>query len=201
MGDKWEGLLTKKTEDKLFRAEYALYENSETARASVEQYQAYKDDFYINCWHMNICESYLMWKVYGNRGCAIQTTYERIVTSFHDTPAEINGGVVNYIDYDREELPLGNTFWPVSHKDLPYQDEREFRLFYWKVNLSNQHLPTEDAGVKIPVDTDILIQNLYISPTASSDADELIEALYKKSLAYKIVKSRIREGEPKNMQN
>lgn len=31
---------------------------------------------------MNDYESYLMWKVYGDRGCAIQTNYERLVASF-----------------------------------------------------------------------------------------------------------------------
>jgi len=193
MSDKWEGLLTKKTEEKLFWAEYAKYNNAEVAKESTKEYEKHKDAFYINCWHMNNQESYLMWKVYGDRGCAIQTTYERIVTSFHNAPAEINGGVVNYIDYEREQFPLGNTFWSVSHKDIPYKDEREFRLFYWKLSLPNQNLPVEETGVKIAVDADILIENIYINPATLFDADKLAEAINNKSLSCEIKKSRIRE--------
>ena len=193
MTDKWEGLLTKRTEEKLFWTEYANYNNAESAKASIKQYEEHKDAFYVNCWHMNMHESYLMWKVYGDRGCAIQTTYERIVTSFHNTPAEINGGIVNYIDYEREQFPLGNTFWSVSHKDLPYKDEREFRLFYWKLSLPNQNLPVEETGVKVAVDADILIENIYTNPATLFDADKLVEAINEKSLSCEIKKSRIRE--------
>jgi hypothetical protein len=86
------------------------------------------------------------------------------VTSFHNAPAEINGGIVNYIDYEREQFPIGNTYWSVSHKDLPYMDEKEFRLFYWKLSLANQKFQVEETGVKVPVDADILIENIYINP-------------------------------------
>lgn len=193
MSDKWEGLLTRRTEEKLFWLEYSKYKSAEAAKGSVEQYKSHKDAFYINCWHMNIHESYLMWKVYGDRGCVIETTYERIVASLHNTPAEINGGIVNYIDYEREDFPLGNVFWSVSHKDRPYEDEREFRLFYWKENLLNQKLSTEEAGVKVPVDTDILIETIYLNPAALFDADKLTEAIKRSSLSCEVKKSRIKE--------
>lgn len=193
MSDKWEGLLTERTKEKLFRSEYAKYNSAESAKASVGQYEKHKDAFYINCWHMNMNESYLMWKVYGDRGCAIQTTYERIVTSFHNAPAEINGGIVNYLDYEREQFPIGNTYWSVSHKDLPYGDEKEFRLFYWKLSLANQNFQVEETGVKVPVDADILIENIYINPAPPFDAAKLAEAIKEKSLSCKIKKTRIRE--------
>lgn len=193
MSDKWEGLLTKRTKEKLFWAEYAKYKKAESANGAVEQYEMHKDAFYVNSWHMNNHESYLMWKVYGDRGCAIQTTYERIVTSFHNGQAEINGSVVNYIDYDRDQLPTGNTFYSVSYKDIPYKDEREFRLLYWKLSLPNQNLPVEETGVKVAVDADILIENIYINPAILFDADELTEAINNKSLSCEIKKSRIKE--------
>jgi|SRR5208283_4582675 len=193
MTDKWEGLLTTRTEEKLFWSEYAIYKSAELAKISIEQYEKHKDAFYINCWHMNMHESYLMWKVYGDRGCAIQTTCERIMTSFHNSPAEISGGIVKYIDYEREQFPLGNAFWSVSHKDIPYKDEREFRLFYWKLSLPNQALPFEETGVKVAVDAGILIENIYINPSTLFVTDKLAEAVTNKSLSCEIKKSRIRE--------
>lgn len=60
MRDKWEGLLTKRTEEMLFWAEHAKYKNAEIAKESIKEYEKHKDAFFINCWHMNNHESYLM---------------------------------------------------------------------------------------------------------------------------------------------
>lgn len=84
---------------------------------------------------MNDVESYLMWKAYGERGFAVQTTFERIQISFDSFDGEVQGGVVEYIDFTREELPVGNVFSAVVTKDLPYRDEREFRLLLWRPEL------------------------------------------------------------------
>jgi hypothetical protein len=130
MSDEWEGLLTKRTKDDFFWSEYRKYKNSVIANRSVTQYEEIKDEFNINSWHMNHNESYLMWKVYGNRECAIQTTYEDLKTAFHKSEKEVTGGIIKYIDYEKERIPFGNSFFAVSHKDLPYTDEREFRLLY-----------------------------------------------------------------------
>ena len=53
-------LLTYKTKEMLFREEYSKYKNVEIARASTEAYEKLKNSFYVNCWHMNDNESYLM---------------------------------------------------------------------------------------------------------------------------------------------
>ena len=45
MPDKWEGLLTEKTKDKLFKEEYLKYKNAETARASTLNYGNYSAYF------------------------------------------------------------------------------------------------------------------------------------------------------------
>ena len=193
LSDKWEGLLTTRTKDKLFKQEYAKYNKTESANGAVTQYEQHKDAFYINSWHMNNHESYLMWKAYGDRGCAIQTTYEKLTLSLHSSQAEINVGIVNYIDYDKEQLPIGNTFYSVSYKDIAYKDEKEFRLLYWKLNLPNQNLPAEEIGVKVAVDVNILIENIYIMPVNTVDVERLTDVVKNMALSCEIKNSRIKE--------
>ena len=186
-------LLTYKTKEMLFREEYSKYKNVEIARASTEAYEKLKNSFYVNCWHMNDNESYLMWKVYGDRGCAIQTNYERLIASFGDEPPEINGCVINYIDYERVHFPIGNIFFSVSYKDLPYKDEKEFRLLYWKSNLSNQNLPLEASGVKVRIDVNMLIDNIFINPSENINISKLMESIHNKKLNCEIKYSKIQE--------
>ena len=194
MTDKWEGLLTARTKDNLFRQQYSRYRNAEAARGSVETYEQHKDNFYINCWHMNDHESYLMWKVYGDRECAIQTTYERLTASFGDEHPEINGCVITYIDYDRDHFPIGNIVSAVSFKDLPYRDEKEFRLLYSKIWLANQDYPVDENGVKIQVDIKMLIENIYLNPSKELNIQKLFNYLKTKQLSLeKVNYSRIKE--------
>ncbi len=41
--------------------------------------------------------------------------------------------------YLQNITPLGNVFSHVITKDMPYRDEREFRLIFWRHDLKNQH--------------------------------------------------------------
>ena len=191
MGDKWEGLLTKLTKDKLFRHEYLIYKNADTARNATDQYEQHKDSFYINCWHINDYESYLMWKVYGDRGCAIQTNYERLVASFGKYPPVINGCVINFIDYERDSFDIGNIFLPVSHKDLRYRDEKEFRLLCWKPDLEKYDLPFDENGVNVRIDVNMLIDKIFINPSKNVNIKELQEQIEKNKLNCEIEASRI----------
>jgi hypothetical protein len=193
MDDKWEGLLTKRTKDAFFYSEYNKIKSAEKTNKFIEEYEKSKNEFYISSWHMNNHESYLMWKAYGDRGCAIQTTYERIKTSFFNTNADITGGLVNYIDYEREQLPIGNSFWSVSHKDLPYTDEKEFRLFFWKLFPKNMGIPKNEKGVEVNVDIDILIEKIYLNPISSFGTKELQNLITDKKLKCTIAKSKIKE--------
>jgi hypothetical protein len=193
--DKWEGLLTERTRESLFRTEHARYKDASVARQAVDNYESSKDDFYIQCWHMSNHQSYLMWKVYADRGCAIQTNYERLVASFPDDSPEVNGCVVSYIDYEKDLSPIGNVYSSVSYKDLPYKDEKEFRLLFWKISLLNQNYSVGDLGVEIAVDVDMLIDNIYINPSKDTDAKKLRASLEGKGIKCEIRHSRIKRNE------
>lgn len=192
MSDKWEGLLTNLAKDKLFRQQYLIYKDATNARAATGQYEQHKDLFYINCWHMNDYESYLMWKVYGDRGCAIQTDYKRLVAAFGDELPAINGCMINYIDYERDQFDVGNIFLPVSHKDLPYRDEKEFRLLCWKPEFEKHNLPFDENGVNVRIDVNMLIEKIFINPSKNVNIEELQEQIEKNRLNCMIENSRIK---------
>lgn len=199
MDDQWEGRLTSKTKDALFKSELLKYNGDvQAANGAVEQYENFKNDFFINCWHMNDYESYLMWKAYGSKQCAIQTNFERLVESFQDLDIEIHGCVIKYIDYQRERFPIGNTFHQIAYKDLPYKSENEFRLLSWRPEYQNLELQPRPIGVIIDVDIKMLIKNIYINPNVIVDTSELESLISKKNLSCEILNTSIWEKSQHN---
>src|SRR3989339_134211 len=130
MPDKWEGLLTEKTKNKLFKEEYLKYKNAETARAAT-------------------------------------------------------------LAYERDYFPIGNTFYSVSYKDLPYKDEKEFRLLYWKTSLVNQNYQVDEYGVKVKIDAKILIDNIFINPSRDINLEKLKESIKNKGIDCEVIHSKI----------
>ena len=147
--DGLEGSLTERTRDRLFQWFYRRSKDTLIARQEVDDYENHSNAFFVNSWHMNEGESYLMWKVYGDRGFAIRTTFERVQISFDRFVGEVNGGVVEYIDFARETTETGNVFSPVVKKDSPYRDEWEFRLLLWRPNPANQWIDVAAPGVRV----------------------------------------------------
>ena len=176
--DGLEGTLTQRTR------EHAVKWNMQTHNYSLEQayqavatYESLQKDMYVNCWHMNRQESYLMWKVYSDeKGYAIKTHYERIKSAFIDSPCKVTGGKVSYVDFETEGTPIGNLFDHVATKDLPYVDEREFRLVYWDLQEKSVEIIKTSDGFLIPVDIKMLIQSIIESPKIS-DIDPELEQL------------------------
>lgn len=129
---------------------------------------------------MNDTESYLMWKAYADRGYALRTTFERVQASFDGFSGLITGGVVDYVDFERDLTLVGNVFNHVATKDLPYRDEREFRLVLWSIDPKNQGITKLSKGTRIPVDIRTLIERVVVSPFTRSvhpDLDRLLERL------------------------
>ena len=93
-----------------------------------------------------------MWKAYADRGVAIQTSFERMQSSFERTPLAVTGGVVSYVDFERDQTGLGQVFTHVTTKDLPYEDEREFRLLPWEHDPANVILSTAGDGALTAID-------------------------------------------------
>ena len=178
--DAREGTLTNRTRDQLA----ALYQKQQSltipqAYDATDEYLKHQERFYVNCWHMNDYESHLMWRAYADRGFAIKTTFERITDAFSSVTGTVYGGVVTYHDFNHDQTSFGNVFRHVVTKDMPYQDEREFRLVFWRLDPNNASLLSESAGIRIPVDVPMLIGSLIRNPfgaTIDAELEELIES-------------------------
>lgn len=185
--------MTARTRDRLFKWFYGQYHNAKAAAHSVAEYEKHSEAFFVNCWHMNDAESYLMWKVYANKGFAVQTTFERVQIAFDAFDGEINGGVVEYIDFAREQFDTGNVFNTVVKKDIPYRDEREFRLLFWRSDPANSGVIVQPGGVRVRVDLNKLIDRIYISPQLNGAPPQLVQLVQAKRLDCSIVSSVVKE--------
>lgn len=136
---------------------------------------------YINCWHMNDREFAAMWKLYAktDEAVAVQSTYHRLHNCL---PNESYLGVVNYIDYDHHIIPFNNAFWPYVHKRLSFEHERELRVV--EISFPSNENETLDLNkVDTPkgklrrVDLNLLIENVYVSPTAPQWFFDLVNTI------------------------
>ena len=180
--DGLEGSLTARSRERLFRWFCAHGSSPATAREDVLQYETHQAAFFANCWHMNDSESYLMWKAYADRGFAVRTTFERVQSSFDSFPGTVTGGVISYVDFERDITHLGNVFTHVTTKDLPYRDEREFRLFVWRSHPRNQAVEPGLRGLRVRVDLRMLIERVFENPITKRIPPELGVLLEEKGI-------------------
>jgi len=182
--DKLEGTLTKCSRNNLSD----FYRNQgcspENAKEDVKLYETHHEAFYANCWHMNDVESYLMWKAYADRGYAIRTTFERVQDSFEPFAGSITGGVVNYVNFENDITSLGNVFHHVITKDMPYRDEREFRLVFWRHDLKNQAIQPGPKGLRVAISVSRLIEHVFISPSETNIPDKLLALMKQHDIAW-----------------
>lgn len=157
--------------------------------------EAMRRHTYVNCWNLSDYENAALWGLYVPQqgGVAIRSTFRRLTECF--IPAEedperpstahsIYVGQVRYADYERDWIPEGNTLWPFVHKRRSFGFESELRAVI-------QHLPTvADAtaeggqridlsidsprGLNIPVDLDVLVEDILVSPTAQTWFSDLV---------------------------
>lgn len=135
---------------------------------------------FINCWHMSEFENFAMWKIYSELyGVGIVSTYQRLCDSFIDEKwnyynekYKIYIGEVIYIDRNQSAIPQNYGFWPYMHKGIEFFYEHELRCVIWDIVSQNQNM-------KIKVDMDALIQQIYISPFAPHWFKSTVENLCK----------------------
>jgi hypothetical protein len=136
--------------------------------------------YLVNCWHMNEHESAAMWKLYSSsqEAICIQSTYRRLRTCL---PQCVFIGKVRYIDYETEGFGAGNLFNFIMHKRMSFVHERELRAIFWEMNGIPEAEPhkkqIEPAGLAMRVDLSELIENVFVSPTASSWFVEIVKSV------------------------
>lgn len=161
----------------------------EVYRDFMEQYS--KNKTLISSWTAADNESFALWKMYAKDklGVAIRTSFEGLKNCFHKTDEEIFIGQVEYFDKKNPAYNFGK-FPTVLNKHIYYNFEREVRC----LNVLGDD--EEKAPKNIPVDLNILIEEIYLSPSAfESGLHELIEVLRDKhDLKFKINMSGISDS-------
>jgi len=145
----------------------------------------------INCWNLSEQDSAPLWKLYIKEaeGIAVQSTFKRLTQSFSSSANDyVLISKIKYIDYNTETFPeewVTNPFW---HKRRNYENEQELRAII--IKLPNAYFPTApdifDRGEYIDVNLDMLIENVYVSPTAQEWFRDTVESVMKKQGISKI---------------
>lgn len=127
---------------------------------------------FISCWHESEYESEAMWKVYSvnyKNAVAIQTTTLHLYQALGKNP-NISIGKVKYVDYNNHFSPINGAYW---YKRKSFEFEREVRAII-------KNRKADFRGCLIPVDLDILIDCVYISPYAPSWFEEVVSSVMNK---------------------
>jgi hypothetical protein len=184
MEDPFEGAFTRR----IVEGNITGYNSRDASKSEEDNYRQYLKDLEdmrkntcLSCWHMNEHESAAMWKLYlkSDEGIAIKTTFRDMAMAFEDTEDEVFAAIVNYINYDTDEYPLNNAFFPLLHKRKSFAHEAEMRLLWWYGSDHNRKViakerpfgPEPEAdytgrGRSVPVNLKALLQHVYVAPNA-----------------------------------
>jgi hypothetical protein len=205
LDDQFEGALPKSPSGTKFW---------DKARA-VKRYRYNRSAVFVNCWYSRPHESVAMWKIYANRGIAIQTTFGQLSKSVNQRPSItrpgpesiVSGGMVNYIDPNETSAPPSDSD-PVTEaltKRQWYRYENEFRLIYRlhsnfdpRTDLESAHTP-EQRGVWVSCNLREMISAIVLAPRSPSVVQEAVEAICRNfglDASSLVHRSRIEEGAP-----
>ena len=140
----------------------------------------------ISCWHANDHESAAMWELYSktNESVCIQSSFEKLSIVL-EGKADI--GLVQYIDYADEFIPEHDPYLAFLYKRKSYEHESEVRALIKK-------LPDENcgSGVNVEVDLELLIESIFVSPSAPLWFHDLVENTIKRfSIKKPIIQSSL----------
>ncbi|QYK54297.1 MAG: DUF2971 domain-containing protein [Fimbriimonadaceae bacterium] len=143
----------------------------------------YRQAAAISCWTTWERENTGMWEIYSDvsTGIAIKTSLSSLANSFpSQIQKSIRAGCVTYMNYEESTINEGNQARPYFFKTPAYAHEREFRLYYSRLHLSNQ-IPEGvnyiREGVTLSVDLKILIEKIVCPPKADIWFIELVKLL------------------------
>lgn len=134
-----------------------------------------------------------MWKIYLNneQGVAIQTSFNKLKNSFNNCNEEIQIGKIIYDDNPR----ITTRFLTCFYKRKSFEFEKELRVGFEKYPIdkadeTNVVSPLQKKGYYICINVNNLIEQVIVSPTASSWFYELVQSIVTKyNLPKSIVKS------------
>lgn len=155
----------------------------------------------VNCWNKKDDESAALWKIYSDfsKGIMIKSSISNIQNAFNKTLEEIQLSEIKYIDYEKEEMPDGNSMFPLIHKHRAYSYEDEVRLIFetkqvgWEHDWENEEV---EEGIYLSTDINLLIEEIIISPYSANWFYKLVEDIsHQYGLKKPISKSKLSNSE------
>lgn len=175
--DVFECHFTSITKKVLEESPYSVLSNSEKIGQKT---------LYVSCFHASEYETAFMWNQYSQQdGIAIRTTAERVKKAFINTKEHIYLSKVKYLDYETDYIDPTNLFKLAIHKRKSFEFEQEVRCVCMKfpneikLNVSLYDIETP-KGIKVPVDLNLLIDKIYLSPYAPKYLEDNLKALMDK---------------------
>lgn len=117
-----------------------------------------RTDACINCWYLDGSDSMKMWQEYAPRnGVAVQSTVQNLASSLQAANTSVTISPVTYFDPDEEDKYVSEALYGSLYiKRDPFRHERELRALVYRTNIG--------CGVDVPVDLEVLIERLVLSP-------------------------------------
>lgn len=156
----------------------------------LRQIKLVRESMYVSCWHISENESAGMWASYASmdKGIAIQSTIRRLQAVLSNSERQIHISKVAYIDRAIQTTSSNNLFGLGLTKGNFYAYENEIRAFYFHFSEDRRYdagaghrvMSSENNikyGFNIPIDIDLLIETVYISPMAPTWFLEIVESL------------------------
>lgn len=202
--DKYEGEIPIRNQEgikKRFIQDFGYSDEEAHIRMlkQVEVTRRFKEYTLVNCWSGDRNESYALWKIYlGNSssGVAIKTNAKGLENALVNNNHDIYMGMVSYKDFITDEP---NQFNVLTRKSPHYKYEEELRLFIlnqFEFNEKEKPVASHPYGLKVQVDLDELISEIYISPFVGDWFEKMLRESLEKvrpSLVGKIKRSVIRD--------
>ncbi|HEY8889008.1 MAG TPA: hypothetical protein VIM70_01950 [Clostridium sp.] len=138
-----------------------------------------KKQYFINCWHINDCESVAMWDSFTNSktGIAIKTTVGKLKRTINNRPTNSNYdfkyGKVNYVELNSYKGDIN----PLLRKTKYFIHEQELRVYFKYIKEWVQETNKIIIDENIVPDTIMNINNpdrINVDVTISELVDELI---------------------------
>ena len=123
----------------------------------------------VCCWNKKEDESAALWKIYSDfsKGIMIKSSISRLEKSLSAAEEDIRISEIQYLNYDKDIMPDGNTLYPIIHKQKAYSYEDEVRLIHemkqegWEHDWSKEYVK---EGIYVRTDLTELIDEIIIGP-------------------------------------
>lgn len=158
---------------------------------------------YVNSWHANEYESAALWSQYleSGQGVAIKTDTRKLRNALGQddweveiglgssiSPEQLIIGEVDYIDYQNDEIPNGDISLGY-HKRRSFEHENEVRVSFeapifddsdmlmYNILAMNWISDNLRHGAYVPIELDILVDEIYVAPTSEQWHYDLIKQI------------------------